>query len=343
MARQLDHETGGGTPESGPQEGDPMKLETTETNQSIGDESVRQTTLNEFVTSAEESTTTQTPPIRTDGGYDEDQNEDQSEQSQQDGQNVSISLTPSVREYVKTDRDHSCELCDEDEIPLEIHHRKQKSEGGTNHPDNLILLCQECHRKHHGNEPIDPQTVDDELGDNQLEEDSTTDETTDDTDPLPPHSDPNEADKEILSIIENEGPLSVGEIAARTDYTGQYIRRQAWKLAGEVLISRRDDGTLDLPERTSSDQHQIGLPDTPKSAARAGRDEIMRRMSAHGISHTQIADIAGLSRSTVDIAVNRARALRLDIDEPEEIDFAAVATRLSALVELIDRSRIDSC
>jgi len=319
-----------------------MKLETTETNQSIGDESIRQTTLNKYVPVAEESITAQTPPVLTDGGYNEDQNDNQSQQHLENGGDANISLTPTIREYIKKDRDHSCELCDEDEKPLEIHHRKQKSDGGTNHPDNLILLCQDCHRKHHGNEPIEPQTVDDEIGDNQLKE-STIDQTTDDTDPLPPHSDPNEADKEILSIIENEGPLSVGEIAARTDYTGQYIRRQAWKLAGEVLISRRDDGTLDLPERTSSDQHQIGLPDTPKSAARAGRDEIMRRMSAHGISHTQIADIADLSRSTVDIAVNRARALRLDIDEPEEVDFAAVATRLAALVELIDRSRIDSC
>ena len=66
-------------------------------------------------------------------------------------------------------------------------------------------------------------------------------------------------------------------------------------------------------------------------------------MSAHGISHEQIADITDLSRSTVDIAVNRARALRIDMDEPADIDFAAIATRLSSLLELIDQSRIDPC
>lgn len=87
------------------------------------------------------------------------------------------------------------------------------------------------------------------------------------------------------------------------------------------------------------DKVEIGLPDAPKKAKRAGRDEMIRRMSAHGMAHTQIAEITGYSRSTVDIAVNRARALRIDDDEDIEVDLAAVATRLSALLELIDQSQ----
>ena len=278
---------------------------------------------------------------------------DASTHQTEDTPDDSISLTPSVREYIKTSRDHACELCDNDSSQLEIHHRHLKSEGGTNHPDNLILLCRECHQRHHGNEPIEPteesntdqnedessrEQYDDDV---DLSESSTDAKTTHDADPLPPRSEPNGADKEILSLIEKEGPLSTGEIAARTEYTGQYIRRQCWKLSGEQLIAPRNDSTWDLAERTNADQLQIGLPDTPKSAARAGRDEVIRQMSAHGISHTQIADISDLSRSTIDIAVNRARALRLDMDEPTDVDFATIATRLSALVELIDHSRID--
>jgi len=345
------NDPGGATPASGlTQVSDTMKLDTADNNQSIGDESIRQTTLGEYELTAEE-TTTQTPTLRTDGGFNESVNGEQLQQDQEDSQDVDISLSPTVREYIKADRGHSCELCDEEE-ELEIHHREEQAEDGTNHPDNLILLCRDCHQKHHGNEPIEPPTESDEnteKGDDLYEEqddgdlqgEPETDQITHGPTPLPPRSDPNEADKEILSLIESDGPLSAGEIAARTGYTGQHIRRQCWKLAGEQLISPRADRTWDLAERTTADQREIGLPETPKSAARAGRDEVIRQMSAHGIAHEKIADITDLSRSTIDIAVDRARALRIDIEEPEDVDFAAIATRLSALVELIDRSRID--
>jgi len=32
---------------------------------------------------------------------------------------------------------------------IEVHHIKPRSEGGTNHPTNLICLCHDCHTKHH--------------------------------------------------------------------------------------------------------------------------------------------------------------------------------------------------
>ncbi len=326
-----------------------MQIDTADNNQSIGDESIRQTTLYEYVSTPVE---TKTQPLRTDGGYN-DLDGSQSQDNKEDSLETDISLSPTVREFIKADRGHSCKLCDSDE-ELEIHHREERAENGTNHPDNLILLCRDCHQKHHGNEPIEPPTEGDEnednneelcekQGDNSLQEESETDQIAHGTDPLPPRSDPNEADKEILSLIEKEGPLSTGEIAARTEYCGQYIRRQCWKLGGEQLISPRADSTWDLAERTTADRRQIGLPDTPKSAARAGRDEVIRQMSQHGISHEQIAEITELSRSTVDIAVNRARALRIDMDESSDIDFASIATRLSSLIELIDHSRIDTC
>ena len=60
------------------------------------------------------------------------------------------------------------------------------------------------------------------------------------------------------------------------------------------------------------------------------------------MAHTQIADITGLSRSTIDIAVNRTRALRIDDAEDDQIDLATIATRLSALLELIDHTQMTS-
>lgn len=35
---------------------------------------------------------------------------------------------------------------------IEVHHIKPRSEGGTNHPSNLICLCHDCHTKHHKGE-----------------------------------------------------------------------------------------------------------------------------------------------------------------------------------------------
>jgi hypothetical protein len=239
---------------------------------------------------------------------------------------------------------------------LQIHHRTPQSEGGSNHPENLLLLCDDCHKHHHGNQAasLSPQgnpSPDDETvhtdGAETPDNDETTssapaEDTAGDTEPLPPRSEPNGADESILKLIEEEGPLRTGDIAAATDYSKQHIRRECWKLAGEQLIAPRENNTWDLTERTDSSQLQIGLPDSPKSAARAGRDEVIRKMSAHGLSHTEIADITNLSRRTIDIAVDRARALQVNLDEPddEDVNLAAIATRLSALVELIDHTQI---
>lgn len=32
---------------------------------------------------------------------------------------------------------------------LVVHHRKLRSQGGTNHPINLLVLCDACHRRVH--------------------------------------------------------------------------------------------------------------------------------------------------------------------------------------------------
>ncbi|NHM25881.1 hypothetical protein G7K71_02410 [Desulfofundulus sp. TPOSR] len=48
-----------------------------------------------------------------------------------------------VKEYVKH-RDRRCINCGA-EIK-EVHHLKQKAKGGTDNPDNLVALCEKCHR-----------------------------------------------------------------------------------------------------------------------------------------------------------------------------------------------------
>jgi len=291
--------------------------------------------------------------IRCDGGIDDRDDEDSLKPESR-----LPSLTPSVRDFFRAGRGRACEICDttEAEADLQIHHRTPQSEGGSNHPENLLLLCDDCHKHHHGNQAasLSPQgnpSPDDETvhtdGAETPDNDETTssapaEDTAGDTEPLPPRSEPNGADESILKLIEEEGPLRTGDIAAATDYSKQHIRRECWKLAGEQLIAPRENNTWDLTERTDSSQLQIGLPDSPKSAARAGRDEVIRKMSAHGLSHTEIADITNLSRRTIDIAVDRARALQVNLDEPddEDVNLAAIATRLSALVELIDHTQI---
>ena len=55
-----------------------------------------------------------------------------------------------VREYVLYRDDHKCQLCNgksKDKI-LNVHHIENRKTGG-NAPNNLITLCEMCHKKHH--------------------------------------------------------------------------------------------------------------------------------------------------------------------------------------------------
>jgi 5-methylcytosine-specific restriction endonuclease McrA len=259
------------------------------------------------------------------------------------------SLTPSVREFLRQDRGNECELCgtnDADgEVDLEIHHRVPKSEGGTDQPSNLMLVCRQCHQRHHGNTPSDRAVE----AESPSDEDPTDEATSETRTPLEPRSSPNETDSEILSIIEDEGPVPTGVIAEQVGCSKQHVRRQCWwpygasgKLSGEQLIAPTKNEQWELLESASNQEITIGLPEKPKQAKRAGRDEVIRRMSAHGMAHTKIAEITGLSRATVDVAVDRARALRIDQAEEPSADLGAVAMRVSALLDLINHAQTES-
>jgi 5-methylcytosine-specific restriction endonuclease McrA len=51
------------------------------------------------------------------------------------------------------DADYKCEDCGEEENPnrpsFQVHHKVQKSRGGTNDSSNLKLTCPRCHLGYH--------------------------------------------------------------------------------------------------------------------------------------------------------------------------------------------------
>jgi 5-methylcytosine-specific restriction protein A len=71
----------------------------------------------------------------------------------------SYSRSEVVKEYALRVADGVCQGCrkdapffDEDDEPyLEVHHLFRRRDGGPDHPDNVIALCPNCHRRvHHG-------------------------------------------------------------------------------------------------------------------------------------------------------------------------------------------------
>lgn len=55
-----------------------------------------------------------------------------------------------LKEKVATKRGGVCERCAESNYAiLQIHHKKERHKGGTDHLNNLELLCPNCHTTHH--------------------------------------------------------------------------------------------------------------------------------------------------------------------------------------------------
>jgi len=56
-----------------------------------------------------------------------------------------------VKSYVRNRDNYQCQICKKDvgSIRNEVHHIKWKSTGGSDRPENLILLCEVCHNKVH--------------------------------------------------------------------------------------------------------------------------------------------------------------------------------------------------
>ena len=54
-------------------------------------------------------------------------------------------------EYVLCRDKHKCKLCEKEKTVLQVHHIQEVCNGGTNKPENLITLCEKCHKKVHKN------------------------------------------------------------------------------------------------------------------------------------------------------------------------------------------------
>jgi len=56
-----------------------------------------------------------------------------------------------IKAYVRHRDNYQCQICKKQvgKLPNEVHHIAWKSNGGSDRPDNLILLCSECHIKVH--------------------------------------------------------------------------------------------------------------------------------------------------------------------------------------------------
>lgn len=64
-------------------------------------------------------------------------------------------VSPDVRKLVRERDGFKCRVCGVPETKknkLQLHHIKYRSRGGSNHPDNLMLVCQECHTAIHKGE-----------------------------------------------------------------------------------------------------------------------------------------------------------------------------------------------
>lgn len=270
-------------------------------------------------------------------------------------------LTKTARELLISERGRECEMCaraasDDTDVSLEVHHRRPLSEGGDNDPTNLIVLCQRCHRRHHGNQDseaayqqlgLDETNVTSDTAANGAVEsdDSATELEADDEDmpdeTLPPQQDPGEHDSTILQFVESQGPSRTGLIAEHLGLSGEQTRRISWKLAGEGLLARRQDGTWDIVERVSEDENaHEGFPKKPKAAYRAGRDEVIRQMAADGMPESEIVEVTDLSRNTVTRAINRARVRELtdDVVEIDEAtaDIETVSEQLRQIARTLD-------
>lgn len=215
------------------------------------------------------------------------------------GAQTNITPLNSREEVLKRDN-YRCRLCarlgKERNGPanLEAHHSPSNRISGPTTTQTRITLCRRCHRHHH-NLP-DASNVDfEKMG----------------IDPAP-------GDHQIIAALTRIGKSKVSEIAAEAGLSNVYTYQRVYTLAAAEVIAPLDGGYWDLFDEV--DETTIGtLPDNPTDAVRLARDEMMRRMMSYGLTDQEIADISGLSRRSVKMAIDRARALKPPVP-PTSID-----------------------
>lgn len=54
-----------------------------------------------------------------------------------------------IKAYVKWHDGYRCTVCGAEHVPLQVHHKRQRKDGGTDVPANLITVCADCHKAYH--------------------------------------------------------------------------------------------------------------------------------------------------------------------------------------------------
>ena len=54
-----------------------------------------------------------------------------------------------VKNYVRARDNYTCQICKKKDEVIHVHHIQQRSQHGTDTPDNLVTLCKPCHDKVH--------------------------------------------------------------------------------------------------------------------------------------------------------------------------------------------------
>jgi len=54
-----------------------------------------------------------------------------------------------IRSYVLERDDHTCQLCGDNTENIQVHHIVWKCHNGSDHPKNLMVVCERCHRQIH--------------------------------------------------------------------------------------------------------------------------------------------------------------------------------------------------
>lgn len=56
-----------------------------------------------------------------------------------------LTFSEDTKQYVREAQHGKCHMCGV-EKPLQIHHRKRRSDGGTRDRSNAVGLCNDCHK-----------------------------------------------------------------------------------------------------------------------------------------------------------------------------------------------------
>jgi hypothetical protein len=230
------------------------------------------------------------------------------------------------REEILEAANYSCELCPArgtqvgGDAELHLHHRQSPAAGGTNDPENLVVLCADCHHHHHSSrtEPDDIET---------------------DLESIDMDLDPTPADFRLVSAVEALGPATTGDLAEKANISDAHALRRLYALAAAKVVCKTAEKEWNLAANVD-DPLRGQLPDNPEKAARHARDDVIRRMHDHGdLTHAEIAEIVGLSERTIPIAINRARAF--DPPLPPETgasdpDIADLSRRVASLERQLD-------